>query len=128
MNAVLSLNSCNCASADTVTVGAASATGRCVCVEGYNPQPPPPGFPGVVPPPGGYTFAPVGSWLRRAVIIPLMWVRQAVDMILIKCVPMQVVLSISEALISSDFLSFCLFAFTCFRVPSGLSMFVHVLW
>jgi phosphatidylethanolamine N-methyltransferase len=28
---------------------------------------------------------------------------------------------------SSDFLSFCLFAFACFRVPSGLSTFVHVL-
>ncbi|KAH9993405.1 phospholipid methyltransferase-domain-containing protein [Russula vinacea] len=36
--------------------------------------------------------------------------RQAVDIILI-----------------NDFLSFCLFAFACFRVPSGLSMFVHVL-
>jgi phosphatidylethanolamine N-methyltransferase len=27
----------------------------------------------------------------------------------------------------SDFLSYCMFAFTCFRVPNGLSMFAHVM-
>ncbi|KAI0000764.1 phosphatidylethanolamine N-methyltransferase [Russula compacta] len=68
----------------------------------------------------------VRAWIRRQLVgkmgrdysfdeLPLeynTWLlfRQAVDIILI-----------------NDFLSFCLFAFACFRVPSGLSMFVHVL-
>ncbi|KAN0113521.1 Phospholipid methyltransferase domain containing protein [Russula decolorans] len=68
----------------------------------------------------------VRAWIRKQLVgkmgkdysfdeLPLeynTWLlfRQAVDIILI-----------------NDFLSFCLFAFACFRVPSGLSMFVHVL-
>lgn len=68
----------------------------------------------------------VRAWIRKQLVgkmgkdysfdeLPLeynSWLlfRQAVDIILI-----------------NDFLSFCLFAFACFRVPSGLSMFVHVL-
>ncbi|KAI0290051.1 phospholipid methyltransferase-domain-containing protein [Russula brevipes] len=68
----------------------------------------------------------VRAWIRRQLVgkmgkdysfddLPLeynTWLlfRQAVDIILI-----------------NDFLSFCLFAFACFRVPSGLSMLVHVL-
>jgi len=68
----------------------------------------------------------VRAWIRRQLVgkmgkdysfdeLPLeynTWLlfRQAVDIILI-----------------NDFLSFCLFAFACFRVPSGLSTFVHVL-
>ncbi|KAI0296989.1 phospholipid methyltransferase-domain-containing protein [Multifurca ochricompacta] len=68
----------------------------------------------------------VRAWIRRQLVgkmgkdysfdeLPLeynTWLlfRQAVDIILI-----------------NDFLSFCLFAFACFRVPSGLSMFIHVL-
>ena len=49
--------------------------------------------------------------------------------------PDQVSLSISHVIgafkdaisFLSDFLSFCLFAFACFRVPSDLSMFIHAL-
>ncbi|KAI9452303.1 phosphatidylethanolamine N-methyltransferase [Lactarius psammicola] len=68
----------------------------------------------------------VRAWIRRQLVgkmgkdysfdeLPLeynTWLlfRQAVDIILI-----------------NDFLSFCLFAFACFRVPSGLSMFIHAL-
>ncbi|KAI9463938.1 phosphatidylethanolamine N-methyltransferase [Russula earlei] len=68
----------------------------------------------------------VRAWIRRQLVgkmgkdysfdeLPLeynTWLlfRQAVDIILI-----------------NDFLSFCLFAFSCFRVPSELSMLVHVL-
>lgn len=66
------------------------------------------------------------AWIRRQLVgkmgkdysfdeLPLeynTWLlfRQAVDIILI-----------------NDFLSFCLFAFACFRVPSELSMFIHAL-
>ncbi|KAF8266058.1 phospholipid methyltransferase-domain-containing protein [Lactarius quietus] len=66
------------------------------------------------------------AWIRRQLVgkmgkdysfdeLPLeynTWLlfRQAVDIILI-----------------NDFLSFCLFAFACFRVPSDLSMFIHAL-
>lgn len=68
----------------------------------------------------------VRAWIRRQLVgkmgkdysfdeLPLeynTWLlfRQAVDIILI-----------------NDFLSFCLFAFACFRVPSDLSMFIHAL-
>ncbi|KAI0248921.1 phosphatidylethanolamine N-methyltransferase [Lactifluus subvellereus] len=68
----------------------------------------------------------VRAWIRRQLVgkmgkdysfdeLPLeynTWLlfRQAVDIILI-----------------NDFLSFCLFAFAFFRVPSGLSVFIHVL-
>jgi phosphatidylethanolamine N-methyltransferase len=56
--------------------------------------------------------------------------RQAVDIILIKWVSIMVVFPgvlLMLLCLPSDFLSFCLFAFACFRVPSGLSMLVHVL-
>lgn len=29
--------------------------------------------------------------------------------------------------VNSDFLSYCMFAFSCFRVPENLSMFTHLL-
>ncbi|KAI0262700.1 phospholipid methyltransferase-domain-containing protein [Gloeopeniophorella convolvens] len=68
----------------------------------------------------------VRAWIRKQLVgkmgkdysfdeLPLeynTWLlfRQAVDIILI-----------------NDFLSFCLFAFACFRVPSGLSVLVHII-
>ncbi|KAH8988335.1 phosphatidylethanolamine N-methyltransferase [Lactarius akahatsu] len=68
----------------------------------------------------------VRAWIRRQLVgkmgkdysfdeLPLeynTWLlfRQAVDIILI-----------------NDFLSFCLFAIACFRIPSGLSVFIHAL-
>jgi phosphatidylethanolamine N-methyltransferase len=80
--------------------------------------------------PKAYMPPPLTSPLQELPLEYNTWLlfRQAVDIILIKCVPILVIyLSISKTLIPSDFLSFCLFAFACFRVPSGLSMFVHVL-
>ena len=53
--------------------------------------------------------------------------RQVVDVILLKYVTIPLYHHWSDwTCASSDFLSYCMFAFTCFRVPEGLSFGMHV--
>jgi phosphatidylethanolamine N-methyltransferase len=52
--------------------------------------------------------------------------RQIVDLILVKWV--MITLQLTRANVYySDFFSYCLFAFSCFRVPTGLSVGVHIM-
>lgn len=56
--------------------------------------------------------------------------RQLVDVILLKCVARCVVGRVRVLMLvvaCSDFLAYCMFAFSCFRVPEGLSFSVHVM-
>lgn len=52
--------------------------------------------------------------------------RQAVDIILLKSVVYYRQFD-SWLMFCSDFVSYCLFAFTCFRIPEDLSVATHVM-
>ena len=55
--------------------------------------------------------------------------RQLVDVILLKYVKHDLCVAVMLMLmvVYSDFLAYCMFAFSCFRVPEGLSFTVHVM-
>jgi len=53
--------------------------------------------------------------------------RQAVDVILVKYVSPCYSSPNINLTVFSDFLSYCMFAFSCFRVPEDLSFGIHIM-
>ena len=53
--------------------------------------------------------------------------RQLVDIILLKCVSAAFLAGTATNIFRSDFLAYCMFAFSCFRVPEGMSGTLHIM-
>ena len=53
--------------------------------------------------------------------------RQLVDIILLKCVSAVFLAGNAANIFRSDFLAYCMFAFSCFRVPEGMSGTIHIM-